>query len=193
MIRSDAMAREEIIEKLADFLNRHNPLIEECHVVYLMVEIRKVLDHEKDHRQDGDFSLLRFYCDWTVHTEKTRITDNMRSIMDAVFKDAKSHIEAPAMRGSMSPVMQFAYMDKLKEQMGSFLKARGLNTAIVSNSWLPFVQLLVKVLENQPINNPTDDVVLFSFVPAAERCVQGVIIFKQPINGYDHYKFANAY
>lgn len=187
------MAREEIIEKLDDFLNKHDPFIEECHATYLMVEIRKILDHEKNHRQTGDFSLLRFYCDWTVHTEKTKITDNMRSIMEAVFKDAKSHIEAPVMRKSMSEVMQFAYMNKLKDQMRAFLEQRGLSMTLIGAGWLPFVQLLVKVLENQPINNPTDNVAAFSFVPAAERCVRGVIVFKKPINGYDHYKFANAY
>ena len=187
------MAREEIIEKLDFFLKEHAPFTEENHAVYLMVEIRKILDHEKDHRQKGDFSLLRFYCDWTVHTEKTRITDDMRSIMDVVYKDAKSHIEAPAMRKAMSPVMKFAYMDKLKDQITSFLGQRGLDMALVGNGWLPFVQLLVRVLENQPINNPTDDIALFSFVPAAERCVRGVVYFKEPINGYDHYKFANAY
>ena len=64
------MAREEIIEKLDEFLSSHSPLMEECHIVYLMVEIRKILDHERDHRKNGEFSLLRFYCDWTVHTEK---------------------------------------------------------------------------------------------------------------------------
>lgn len=187
------MAREEIIEKLDEFLSSHSPLMEECHIVYLMVEIRKILDHERDHRKNGEFSLLRFYCDWTVHTEKTGITDNMRSIMETVFQDAISQIEVPAMRQAMSPVMQFAYMDKLKEQMASFLTQRGLNMELVNNGWLSFVQLLVRVLTNQPINNPTDDVVLFSFTPANERCVAGVICFKKPIKGYDHFTFANAY
>jgi len=187
------MAREEIIEKLDDFLNHHNPLTEECHVVYLMVEIRKILDHEKDHRQTGDFSLLRFYCDWTVHTEKTRITDNMRAVMGILYKDAKSHIEAPALREAMSPVMQFAYMDKLKDQITRFLKDRGLSSSLVNDGWISFIGVLVRVLENQPINDPTEDIAVFSFIPAAEGCVAGVMYFKEPINGYDHYKFANAY
>ena len=101
------MAREEIIEKLNEFLNNHIPLTEECHAVYLMVEIRKILDHKRTTGQSEDFSLLRFYCDWTVHTEKTKITDNMKKIMDEIFKDAKSHIEAPAMIKTMSPIIQF--------------------------------------------------------------------------------------
>ncbi len=187
------MAREEIIEKLNEFLNNHIPLTEECHAVYLMVEIRKILDHKRTTGQSEDFSLLRFYCDWTVHTEKTKITDNMKKIMDEIFKDAKSHIEAPAMRKTMSPIIQFTYMNKLKEETTSFLGSHDLKMPLVNDGWLSFVQLLVRVLENQPMHNPTDDIVLFSFIPAAERCVRGVIHFKKPICGCDHYEFSNAY
>lgn len=187
------MAREEIIEKLNKFLINHNPFTEECQIVYLMVEIRKILDHERSNNPQNNSTPLRFYCDWTVHTEKTKITDNIRTIMDKVFQDVKSQIEQPYSVQAMSPVMQFAYMDKLKDEMFRFLKNRDMNTDLVGNHWLPFVQLLVRVLENQPIKNPTDEIELFSFIPAADRCVRGIIKFKRPINGYDHYTFANAY
>ncbi len=40
------MAREEIIEKLDKFLTKYPVLNEECHVVYLLVEIRKHLESE---------------------------------------------------------------------------------------------------------------------------------------------------
>lgn len=191
------MAREEIIEKLDRFLLKHAPLTEECHVVYLMVEIRKILDHERNHwnpRMYGDpLTLLRFYCDWTLHTEKTKITDNMKAIMSEVFNDIKAQIENPAMRQSMSPVMQFAYMDKLKDGLKQFFEQRNITPILVGDGWLPFIQLLVKVLQNQPIKNPIDDVLLFSFLPAADRCVRGIINFTQPIKGYNHYTFGNAY
>lgn len=187
------MAREEIIEKLNRFLSDHDPLTKECHAVYLLVEIRKILDHERSNNSLKDFILLRFYCDWTIHTEKTRITDNMRTIMEQVFQDIKAQITNPAMTQAMSPVMQFAYMDKLKDEMNRFLKDRNINTILINNGWLSFIQLLVRVLENQPIKNPTNDIELFSFLPAADGCVRGVVKFKHPINGYDHYTFANAY
>ena len=114
--------------------------------------------------------------------------------MNKIYQTAKTEIENPAMVQVMSPVMQFAYMQDLHGEMKRFLEERDINTILTEeDSWLQFVQLLVKVLENQPINNPTDDVILFSFIPAAERCVQGVIKFKQPIKGKNYYKFANAY
>jgi len=57
------MAQESIIEKLNVFVQGHDSLIEECQVVYLMVEIRKILDHDRGAGTVA-FPLLRFYCDW---------------------------------------------------------------------------------------------------------------------------------
>lgn len=183
------MARGEVIDKLNDFLVRHSPLTEECHVVYLMVAVRKILEHEKD----KESLLLRFYCDWIVHTEKDRITDDIREMMVEIYKTVKNEIERPYSVQAMSPVMQFAYMDKLKAEMEKFLTDRGIDKTLIDTGWLEFVKILVKVLENQPINKPTGDIKLFSFTPAADQCVKGIIIFEQPIKGYDHYNFANAY
>lgn len=183
------MAREEVIDKLNDFLIKHSPVTEECHVVYLMVAVRKILEHEKN----KDSLLLRFYCDWIVHTEKDRITDDIREMMTEIYKTIRSEIERPHTVQAMSPVMQFAYMDKLKEGMEKFLADRDIDKKLIGNGWLEFVKILVKVLENQPINKPTEDIKLFSFTPAANQCVKGVILFEQPIKGYDYYNFANAY
>ena len=183
------MAREEVIDKLNDFLIKHSPITEECHVVYLMVAVRKILEHEKN----KDSLLLRFYCDWIVHTEKDRITDDIREMMVEIHKAVKSEIERPYTVQAMSPVMQFAYMDKLKEEMEKFLTDRDIDKTLIENGWLEFVKILVKVLENQPINKPTDDIKLFSFTPAADQCVKVVILFEQPIKSCDHYNFATAY
>jgi len=188
------MAKEEIIEKLNNFISNHNPVSEECQVVYVMVQVRKLLDHEQDHWQRGSFTLLRFYCDWTVHTEKTRITDSMKVVMNEVFRDVKNQIENPAMVQAMSPVMKFAYMENLQGEMRKCLEEHDVNTSITEgDAWISFVGFLVKVLENQPIHNPNDDILLFTFLPAADRCVRGVVKFGQPIRGYDHYNFGNVY
>ncbi len=102
------MAREKIIEKLNRFLTDHNPLAEECHVVYLMVEIRKVIDHEKS---NATYPLLKFYSDWTVHTEKGHITPEIKQMMEVMYKTAEMEIKNPALRKAGSPIMQFAYMN----------------------------------------------------------------------------------
>lgn len=187
------MAREEIIDKLNKFIAERTPVAEESQVVYVMVEIRKILDHNKDHWRDGDFTLLRFYCDWTVHTDKSRITENMKSAMQEIFRDIKFQMEMPAMAQSNSSVTRFVYMEALRAEMRRFLEEHDINLNLVNNGWMSFVQVLVKVLENQEMLNPTDDIVSFTFLPANAGCVVVKAVLKHQINGYDYYKFGNAY
>lgn len=186
------MGRTEIIKKLNDFLRTHDPLTEECQVVYLMVEIRKVIDHEKS---DATYPLLKFYGDWTVHTEKSYITPEIKRVMEAMYKTAETDIANPALRKAGSPIIQFAYMEGLGQEMKSFLENHGVDPYLTQEKsrWLEFVKLLVKILENQPIINPAPNIELFFFEPANERCVIGVLKFKQPIGKYDFYRFGNAY
>lgn len=185
-----SMAKEKIVEKLDVFLQTHNPINEECYVVYLLVEMRKILDRENT----SSYPLLRFYCDWSVHVEKDRITKEIKKIVEEIFQDVKDQIENPAMTQAMSPVMRFAYMEDLKSEMAHFLTNYDLSTSMLDEkNWIEFISTLIQVLENQPIKNPADDVALFGFIPAAPGCVQGIVEFKEPINGYGHYKFSNAY
>ena len=186
------MAREEIIEKLSSFLTNHDPLTEECHIVYLIVEIRKVIDHEKS---NTTYPLLKFYGDWAVHTEKDHITAEIRQMMEAMYKTAEMEIKNPALRKAGSSIMQFAYMEGLGQEMKSFLENHGIAPFLAEdeNKWIEFVKLLVKVLENQPIISPTPDIESFFFEPANAGCVIGILRFKQQIDRYNFYRFINAY
>lgn len=188
------MARDDILEKLKLFLNKHCPFSEECHVVYLMVSIRKILDHERINGSNNKYQLIRFYCDWVVHIEKDHITDEMCKLINEIYIDIKSQIENPFSVKKGSATSRFAYMNNLQNEMESFLRDRNLDTKFIEDdNWIQFIQLLVKILENQPINNPTKELRTFSFIPAADRCVQYRAIFKNPIGKYAYYDFGNAY
>ena len=190
------MAREEIVEKLNEFVTDHDPVTEECHVVYFMVQARKILEHEQDHRNTGNFTYLRFFCDWIAHTKKDAITDSMKKVMETIFIDVKAQIENKvSVKGQNDgqEVVRFVYMEKLHDEMEHFLKDHGINLKIVEGDWLAFVRNLVKVLENQPIIKPTDDITSFIFLPAAEGCVRVRVSFKDKVDGYDYLDFSNAY
>lgn len=186
------MSQQEIINKLDAFLRIHPQLSEECQVVYLMVEIRKVLDHEKS---GPAYPLLKFYSDWTVHTEKNHISPEIQQMMEAMYKTAKSDIANPALRKAGSPIMQFAYMEGLGQEMKSFLENHGVDPSLATekDKWIEFVKLLVKILENQPINDPSTNIESFFFEPANIGCVIGILRFRRPIGKYDFYRFMNAY
>ena len=186
------MAQSEFIEKLSAFLSQHNPLKEECHVVYFMVEMRKILDHENS---SSKYPLLKFYSDWTVHIKKDHISPEMKKIMDDMYQTASKEIINPASAQAMSPVMQFAYMEGLGKEVKQFLESHDLDPALADeeDKWIKFVQLLIRVLENQPINNPTKDIEYFCFEPANPGCVIGTLKFKQPVGDYPSYTFKNAF
>jgi hypothetical protein len=60
--------RNDIVEKLKPVVVQ--PIETEERVVYLMVEIRKLIEHSR--LPDNQFLTLRFFCNWAVHTKLTR-------------------------------------------------------------------------------------------------------------------------
>jgi hypothetical protein len=185
------MAREQIVEKLDTFLNKKTPLMEESDVVYLLVEIRKILDRDNNR----NYPLLRFYADWSVHTEKDRITREIHDIMVEIYADVYELItQYPPPVSKRSKVIGFMYMEDLQAEMEKFLQEYSLPDSLATNKdyWIQFVNLLVQILSDQPINRPCDEIENFSFLPLAEGCVGGRIDFTRPIKQYDHYDFGDA-
>lgn len=185
------MGEIEIIKKLMQFLANHLPFSEECQIVYLLVEIRKIIDQNKNNK----YPILRFYCDWSVHAEKDRITKEIKEIMNDIYCDIKTQIQNPALVSNKMKVIGFMYMEDLQAEMGKFLLEHNLPNTLTSgkNNWLVFVKLLVKILTDQPIKKPCIHIKTFAFLPASEGCVFGRIDFTNKIGIYDYYNFGNAY
>jgi hypothetical protein len=189
------MGRFEIIDKLDDFL-RTQSISEEYHVVYLMVEIRKILDHNRNlNKKIEEFPLLRFYCDWTVHIDKWTSSE-MKTIMEKICLSIESREELVKIKGvdSSLATSTFMYMEDLKIEMSEFFEKNDLWQGLFNEEvWVNFVQSFVKILENQPIINPSNEICSFSFLPSADRCVIMEVIFNDPINGHMRFTFSNAY
>jgi hypothetical protein len=58
------MTRSEITQEPFELLDR--PPETKKDVTYVLVQIRKVLEHDK--RREG-YSGLKFFCDWSLHTK----------------------------------------------------------------------------------------------------------------------------
>lgn len=59
------MGRHSIIDKL-DHELKHLPIRRESQVVYLLAEIRKVIEHEREH-SPGCYEVLELFCNWALH------------------------------------------------------------------------------------------------------------------------------
>ena len=77
--------RAQIVEKLDKFLTEHQ-MKEEFEVVYLLVELRKLLDREREQNHSDSYPLVRFHADWAVHTRKDKITPATKEIMTKIEK-----------------------------------------------------------------------------------------------------------
>jgi len=147
----------EIIDKLNDFLKKHTAIIDESGVVYLMVELRKILDREKDFGDSNEkFELVRFYADWTVHTQKDIITPAIKNIMTKI----SNSLDPFPRNGDID----FIYMFELKNELTLLFKKHNLeNDLFRKGNWFLFVKQLSKVLTDQPLINPIKEIKEFCY------------------------------
>ncbi len=149
----------EIIRKLNEFLDTHVPFKEECEAVYLMVELRKLLDRE--HGRD-DFAKIRFYCDWTVHTSKDGNLGAVRDIMEKLEKSVSNGSPHPT-----QDAFNFFSLPELRDELSDLFSRHGLRANLYQDDkhWTHFVNVFIQALADQPINNPIKSISSVSFVP----------------------------
>ena len=175
------MSAPEIHAKLEAFLARHPSPTEECHVVYLLVELRKIMDQLW--ARPG-FSLVRFYADWSVHSQKDRVTPDIAQIAEGIYGEVAAN---PAAGVQMATA--FSHMAGLQEELADMFEAIGVNSTLATDAeiWGAFVSLLTAVLADQPIINPSPRVREIRFEPHSRECV---ITFSQPAGGSSSHRQA---
>lgn len=144
------MASPQIVEKLNQLVNRTQKW-DEVNVTYLLVQTRKLLDHNRNRTSIDNFKSLRFYCDWTVHITKDRIDSSTLTVLKTFEKDMKAMIGRPNYHAE-GPIA-FAYFDDLRKDILTFLNVNGIDSSRIQDEsdWINFVSNLVKILENQPL------------------------------------------
>lgn len=167
---------KEIAIKIRKFLLQHKPFLEECHVVYLMVEIRKILEHIDS--ENEEFPLLKFYCDWVLHTDKSHKNKNWTYIIDMLDEGIKLNEEGKYtvnFKGGFS----FFYGKPLKFELVRFCRKMSIPFEFVNSKewWRCFQLLLFNVLQDQPIIKPTKNVLEIRYIKVEENMFTLVIEF----------------
>jgi hypothetical protein len=135
----------EIVRKLNEFLDAHDLFKEECEAVYLMVELRKLIHQE--HRRE-EFAIIRFYCDWTVHSSKERNQVDIKVIMEKLNKSLSKGNPYPK-----EDIFNFLTLPELRKEMVVLFERHSLRAKLYQdeNHWTHFVNVLIQVLADQPI------------------------------------------
>jgi hypothetical protein len=164
--------RQQIVEKLNKFLSERPQLKEEFEVVYLMVELRKLLDREREQNHQNQDSLVRFHADWVLHTDKRHITAPMKEIM----KKIDESIDTYPKDGNI----EFLLLPEFRAELTKLLEEHGLPNDFCrkDDNWLVFMTTLTQVLADQPIINPTDNNAEFRYVDMKREGIMANLDFK---------------
>lgn len=161
----------QIIEKLNRFLTEH-PMKEEFEVAYLLVELRKLLDREREQNKSDPFPLVRFHADWAVHTRKDRITPDMKEIMAKI----DNSINIYPKNGNMD----FLLLPEFRNELIKLLEKYGLPSSFCKsdNKWIDFMIALTQVLADQPIVDPTPNIAEFRYIDLKREGIMANIDFR---------------
>lgn len=146
------MGQPQIIEKLEMHLGSHTPPTEECHVLYLMAEIRKFLEQGA---KDARFSALEFYGNWCVHSLISRNSEFINQISPHIHNGIQQFNSGQRLFVKGDDLAKFLSLEHLKQALLVFLADNYLPTEItVGANWEAFRSRLFGILSEQPFEEP---------------------------------------
>lgn len=135
--------KNDIEEKLRVELSRG--IQTEAQVVYLLVEIRKLIEHATEPYQN--LSVL-FFCEWALHIKMNREGARLllKEIDDAIGRAATADELAELIGNQLS-------MDRFREDLIHVLMHHGLPTDAIRTmeGWLSFLPLYLSVITDCPV------------------------------------------
>lgn len=162
------MSTDNIKTKLKKHLLAHTPPEEECHVLYLMAEIRKWLDQNPRVK----YPALRLYCNWCVHTAHEHSNSFLTKTAKTVLSDIQ-YCKINSIAIKSAALEEFFSMQELRNTLKEFLTNIFLPAAITdAKNWPHFQQLLVGIVSEQPIIDPCKGILGFYYNEDGTRVVE---------------------
>lgn len=149
---------KDIISKLRDHLSR--PINTECAVVYLLAEVRKILD--KVQQEPKPFALW-MYCHWALHVDLThsRTTLTFLKPVDDFIVNTVAGFEPDdsyQMLDSHRLFCDLIFLDTFRSQLRQFLQDHDhLPTELCDRDdwWFPFLSAYAGVIEDGALSSET--------------------------------------
>jgi hypothetical protein len=139
---------DDLKAKLTDQLSG-KPIDTEAKVVYLLVQIRKLL--ELDDVAYDDCKLLKFYCNWAVHPFLGEKKTKAKSMAQLVVEEFSTAISVGAdISKRIQNLMSFT---ELRNELYAFLERHKLPTTLTKDflRWSEFVNLYTHVISDCPL------------------------------------------
>lgn len=157
--KSGAEMKPDIVSKLKRELARK--IDSEARVVYLLAEIRKLLETEEiasaatGEPSPDEYFALKFHCDWAVHVRLDR--SGAKRIVQRFDKYEKLLYELdtgiPTELTFLDELEQDLNLAKFREQLRRCLEAHGLDLTVTDDDsvWVNFLTYYCRVIEDAPL------------------------------------------
>jgi hypothetical protein len=147
-----------IIGKLHSHLK--NAIKSECAVIYLLAEVRKILEVDDPQRTRGS---LWMYCHWALHVDldspKTTI-DFLKRVDLWVCNSVAYLTPRPGWKflDEVYLFRDFVYLETFRQQLGDFLRQYSLPDSLTSNddAWFAFLAAYGGVIEDGTLSMKSD-------------------------------------
>jgi hypothetical protein len=121
----------------------------EGQVVYILVEIRKLIEQTDESRQ---YETLYFYCSWAVHTRMTKaVANKMLEKFDEAYSLLRNRGLDELPREISNGIQEMTAMRRFHRQLSDFLRKHELERSIVDNQWTAFLRLYASIIEDCPL------------------------------------------
>jgi len=149
---------KDIVSKLRQHLSK--PIDSECGVVYLMAELRKLLQRDdKDHKN----GILWMYCHWALHVDLTNpgTTREFLTTVDRWVTNTVAYLEPTGPWKFMEEVYvfhDFLYLSTLRSELKKFLEQYDIPTTLCNNDgqWFRFIAEYGGVIEDGTLSMNAD-------------------------------------
>jgi hypothetical protein len=141
---------KDIVQKLRKHLS--SPIIKEPEVVYLLAEVRKLLEHD---RPDPKPFALWMYCHWALHVKltKTRTTLHFLERLDVFITHEIAGFTPHgdfSFLDSQNLFREFVFLDTFRQQLLDFLSSYDLPIEVCSDdgNWSVFMAAYAEVIKD---------------------------------------------
>ncbi len=146
---------KDIVSKLRDHLSR--PLDTECAVVYLLAEVRKLLDRDDPNHVN---LALWMYCHWALHVDltNTNTTLHFLELLDDYITAYLSDLtpnKPDTLHDSEKRLKEFAFWESFRSQLRAVLRSYSLPTEFCDDdqSWFAYLSAYAGVIEDGALSS----------------------------------------
>ncbi|MFO0388664.1 MAG: hypothetical protein ACK502_02945 [Alphaproteobacteria bacterium] len=146
----------DIISKLQQTIS--NGIKTEAQVVYVLVQIRKILEQQGNAAQQYEY--LKFYCDWALHTKLSgRFTQTILQDFNSANIELRNGLELHELpKNLQSQIEQIIKMQKFREELSNFSLANDLPSLDRGGGgWPHFLHLYAKIIKDSPLEMKADN------------------------------------